>query len=316
LHANTDPLSGRLPDSAIDSPFAPANEAVYRKWREAKLELRSRLDPTRVFELDSGERPDAALREALREQVAAHNFVLFESSRLLDKQQFVALNREFGLLDPDRNLGADDDGVSSLHRVDPGDARAQYIPYTNRALNWHTDGYYNPPERRINAFALYCVEPAARGGDNYLCDHEYMYLLLRDEDPALIEALMCDDLMRIPANVQQQRVIRPAESGPVYSQDPETRALHMRYTSRPRNIVWKSDRQSERALNRVREILLDKNSQTTIRLRRGQGLICNNILHGREAYQDHEASPRLVYRTRYRGAIELGAAAVSPGAGD
>ena len=42
-------------------------------------------------------------------------------------------------------------GISPITvRDGPGPAGA-FIPYTNRAIKWHTDGYYNPPERTIRA---------------------------------------------------------------------------------------------------------------------------------------------------------------------
>ena len=179
-------------------------------------------------------------------------------------------------------------------------------PYTNRAMNWHTDGYYNPHARRINAFSLYCVNQSARGGGNFLFDHEMMYLLIRDQSPELLEALMHDDLMRIPANVQDNQVIRAEESGPVFSLQPISCALNMRFTSRPQHIVWKSDKCSQQALNRVREILMQGQAMIEIRLHAGQGIVCNNILHGREAFQDDPQHPaRLVYRARYYDAIDF-----------
>lgn len=314
MHANADPITGRPPDSTGESPFALGNDVAYRDWRERKLELRARLDPTRLFELDAEEPPDAALREALREQIAAHNFVLFESSGLLDQDRFVALNRDFGLVDPDRNLGADDAGVSALHQVDPGDERAQYIPYTNRALNWHTDGYYNEDADTIRAFSLYCVSPAERGGGNFLFDHEMMYLLIRDTDPELIAALMNPDIMTIPANVSGNKVLRPQTSCAVFSIDPSTRRLQMRYTSRPRNITWRDDKRSERALKLIREILIDHEAVTHLQLGAGQGLICNNLLHGREAFRDApQGCSRLMYRARYYDFIET-ECDLSPGA--
>jgi len=173
-------------------------------------------------------------------------------------------------------------------------------------MNWHTDGYYNPPERRINAFALYCVSPARRGGGNYLFDHEMMYLLIRDQSPDLLEALMQDDLMHIPANLQGKQVIRRAESGPVFSLQADCTTLNMRYTSRPYNIVWKSDQRSQRALNLVRELLMDGAALIDVLLQSGQGMVCNNILHGRHAF--HDAAPyaaRLVLRARYHEPINL-----------
>ena len=117
---------------------------------------------------------------------------------------------------------------------------------------------------------------------------------------------MCDDLMLIPANVQNNQVIRTQESGPVFSVGADNAALNMRYTSRPHNILWKSDKRSASALNLVREILMDSDAVIELRLQDHQGIVCNNILHGRQAFHDLAGQPsRLVYRARYYDAIDL-----------
>ena len=287
------------------SPFLLENEGAYQAWRARKLKIRGQLDASRVFQLNHEARLSEAQLEEVRQQVNAFNFAVFQSRAVLGKLEFLALNRQFGLNRLDSNPGADTDSVTSLRIVSDGDERAQYIPYTNRALNWHTDGYYNPRDRRINAFALYCVNQAARGGGNYLFDHELMYILIRDRAPELLAALMAKDLMQIPANIQGNRIIRAEESGPVFSIQPESCGLHMRYTSRPRNIVWKSDKRSEKALNLVREILMDSEAVLDLRLQNNQGVVCNNILHGREAFHDRAERPgRLIYRARYYDAID------------
>jgi len=274
------------------SPYLLENEAAYQQWRNHKLENRANTRPTQVFRLNSnGLLADSQLAD-VQQHVEAYNFLIFETPDAnFGKQEFLSLNRQFGLQDLDTNLGADADKVTALHVVRESDRRAQYIPYTNRAMNWHTDGYYNPHVRRINAFALFCVNQSVRGGGNYLFDHEMMYLLIRDQSTELLEALMHDDLMRIPANVQDNQVVRAEESGPVFSLQPG---------------VWKNDKCSQRALNLVREILMQGEAMVEIRLHAGQGIICNNILHGRQAFQDGPEGPaRLVYRARYHDAIDL-----------
>ncbi len=300
MNASPSDVSRRVAIGDGDSPFSLENDDVYAAWRARKLELRRALEPARAFGLGADGQLAAADLAAAARQVDAFGFVLFAGDRPLDKDGFIALNRQLGLERLDANPGADADRVTSLTRVDDEDPRAQYIPYTNRALNWHTDGYYNGPGRAIQAFALYCVQPAARGGGNFLFDHEYLYLQIRDRAPELLRALMRSDLMRVPANVRDGRVVRAEESGPVFAIDGDSGALQMRYTSRPRNIVWKNDRQSARALDLVRELLMAGDGTFEIRLRRGQGLVCRNLLHGREAYADDPAlPPRLVFRARY-----------------
>ncbi len=312
MNASLSDVGRRIAADVRKSPFSLENDAAYADWRARKLALRRELEPDRSFRLDADGRFAPADLAAVARQVDAHGFVLFECDAGLDKRGFLALNRQLGLERLDANPGADEDRVTSLTAVAGDDPRAQYIPYTNRALNWHTDGYYNGADRAIQAFSLYCVQPAARGGGNFLFDHEYLYLQIRDREPDLMRALMRRDLMRIPANVQGDRVVRAEESGPVFAIAGDT--LQMRYTSRPRNIVWKSDRQSTLALDRVRELLMAGDGLIEIRLRRGQGLVCNNLLHGREAYVDDRAGPpRLVFRARYLDRIRPPAEALAGG---
>lgn len=304
MNATLDHMTTALNSCDENSPFLLENEGAYQAWRARKLRYREELTATTVYSLDPESGLPDSMRDQIEKQVVAFNFVVFESTDQLGKSEFLALNRQFGLQDLDVNLGADEDKVTSLQVVSESDERSQYIPYTSRGMNWHTDGYYNPDGRRISAFALYCVHQSERGGGNFLFDHEMMYLLIRDEAPNLLEALMCDDMMCIPANVQGNRVIRAEETGPVFSLQPGTCTLNMRYTSRPHNIVWKSDRLSATALNRVREILMDGKTMVEIKLRERQGIVCNNILHGRQAFQNGaDMPPRLVYRARYYDAI-------------
>ena len=309
MNASSEQMTGLLDDCIENSPFLLENEGEYQAWRLRKLEYRRRLPADRIFDLDQdGRLPEASL-EAAGMQIQAHNFLLFQSPRPLDKAGFLALNRQAGLLRLDQNPGADEDRVTSLRVVASNDDRALYIPYTNRAMNWHTDGYYNPIDRAINAFALYCVHQAHRGGGNTLFDHEMMYLLLRDREPELLEALMHPRMMQIPPNVQDNRIVRAQETGPVFAISPGGCSLLMRYTSRPRHIVWKSDRRSQRALDLVREILVKGEAAAEVRLAAGQGLICNNVLHGRQAFHDADGQPqRLIYRARYYDAIRFDSA--------
>ena len=81
----------------------------------------------------------------------------------------------------------------------------QYIPYTNKALSWHTDGYYNVLDKQIFGIIMHCVRPAAEGGVNSLLNPENVYIALRDENPAYIEALMHPEAMTIPDNIEKDR---------------------------------------------------------------------------------------------------------------
>jgi len=284
-------------------PFDPAREADYRAWRECKLDAYpAAAADLRVSIADPGRlSPDEHAAILARCRKASMAIYALGDGATGDKAAVRALGRQFGLERLDMNLRADEDCITSL-RVVPETAATHYIPYTNRPLNWHTDGYYNTLDEQVRGIVLHCAAPAARGGENVLLDHEIAYLLLRDENPDYIRALMRPDAMTIPANIEDGRQIRGAQSGPVFTVENSGHALHMRYTARTRSIVWKDDRDVRNAIGFLRE-LLDSDIPWIFRhrLQAGEGIICNNVLHRREAFEDDAAGgrTRLLYRARY-----------------
>lgn len=205
--------------------------------------------------------------------------------------------QQFGLKNALPNPQSDDDGISRITAT--GDSR--YIPYTTRALNWHTDGYYN--KTPIRSFTMHCVRPATRGGENTYFDHRVLYRLLEEINPAYIAALSRDDTMTLPANEYRGKVLRDARCVPVFSYGDDGDLL-MRWTEREHNIVWRSDKACDEARRAVRDIL---RKQTHLRIRhtlkRGEGVICSNILHCRTAFEDTPHAPRLLLRGRYNTKI-------------
>ena len=286
-------------------PFDLRDERAYRTWRAAKLAHY----PTQLSDLVVPVRDPRALtaseRQALADRCARANMAIYASSETApDKELPRLLARQFGLARLDHNWLADDDGISSV-TVTGEAGRGDYIPYTNRAIRWHTDGYYNPPDRRIRAMILHCVTSSASGGENRLLDHEIAYLQLRDADPALVAALMQPDAMTIPARTDDAGVARAAEAGPVFSVDPDSGALHMRYTARTRSIEWKDDPAVRDAAACLERMLADPSPCIhRVTLQPGMGLLCNNVLHDRSAFTDDPARPRLIYRARYYDRIQ------------
>lgn len=285
----------------MQSPFALENEAAYQAWRSRKLEnYPTRLDQI-VVKVGDPRKLTADEYEAVMKACRKTNMAIYAGSSGADPDKEIPrqLGRRLGLERLDSNMLADEDGVSSLKVVESA-PRQGYIPYTNRPIKWHTDGYYNRPERQIRGMILHCVQSAAQGGENALMDHEIAYLLMRDESPDFIRALMQADAMTIPARVEEDGVARPDETGPVFSIHPETGDLHMRYTARTRSISWKQDAATLAAVAYL-EKLLDSDLPYIYRgrLEPGMGLICNNVLHDRAGFSDDENHRRLLYRARY-----------------
>ncbi|GMQ83734.1 MAG: hypothetical protein BMS9Abin06_0473 [Gammaproteobacteria bacterium] len=290
-----------LPGEA-DSPFDPDACAAYGAWRERKLGVAPKQPGEPVLELEDAACLSTAERSGILDRLACANLVIY---RLKDpasqsRQLIRQLGYQLGLERLDNNLCADEDGISAL-RVVSGRREGEYIPYTSKRLNWHTDGYYNRPDKQIRGVILHCVQPAEAGGENAFMDHEIAYIQLRDENPDYIRALMEPDAMTVPANIQNGREIRPEQGGPVFSID--TRGhLHMRYSARARNIVWKNDPVTQAAAECLLGLFqVDSPYIFRHRLEAGQGVISNNALHCRTEFKHNSDSDygRLLYRARY-----------------
>jgi alpha-ketoglutarate-dependent taurine dioxygenase len=283
-----------------NSPYDLADETGYVAWRTQKLEDYPVNIEELIVEIKNPHQLTKAEFEALHTRARKTNMAIYAGPTGSDPDKAIprTLGAQFGLTELDYNMGADDDGVTSLHVVE-GKWRSGYIPYTNRPIHWHTDGYYNLPERQIYGLLLHCVSAAASGGENALLDHEIAYIHLRDRNPDYIRALMAANVMTIPPNNENGEQLRPARSGPVFSVL-EDGSLHMRYTARTRSIEWSPDPLT-RAAVRTLEEFLDSPSPYIYRtmLQPGQGLICNNVLHERSGFDDDDTDTRQLYRLRY-----------------
>jgi Taurine catabolism dioxygenase TauD, TfdA family. len=286
--------------AAKESPFRLDNEIAYQRWREAKLaRYPLRIDEL-IVEVNDSRALTKAEHHAIMQRCGQANMAIYASNvREADKDILRLLGRQLGLRRLDCNWLADEDGISQV-TVSAVGGRQNYIPYTNRSLNWHTDGYYNSADRRIWAMLLHCVSQAPTGGENALLDHEIAYLLMRDENPAFAGALMAPDAMTIPARTDEAGVARAEEAGPVFHIDPESGRLHLRYTARTRSIVWRQDPMTQAAVGFL-ERLLAGNSPYIHRtqLTSGMGIVSNNVLHTRSAFEDGPDRQRLFYRARY-----------------
>ena len=289
-----------ITDSAT-SPFLPHHDEAYRRWRDTKLATAPGSVDELMVTLVDPLHPSGAELAAIRQRLQQSNMAIYASAQPVEEGRQVPLQigAALGLGCADRNYLADDEALSAI-TVRPEAGARGYIPYTTQALNWHTDGYYNQGEQTIRAFILHCSQDAAVGGSNRLLDPELLYILIREQDPALIEALMAPTAMTIPAHIGDDgRELRAEAAGPVFSID-EDGALLTRYTARRRNVIWHDDPITSHARALISELLATADQVLTARLAPGMGLICNNVLHDRAAFQDPpDAPPRLLFRARF-----------------
>lgn len=284
-------------------PFSLKDESAYRAWREAKLVDYPETIAELLVEIKDANQLSEAEHQAMLERIRKTNMMVYQfaDSAPVDKSVIHALGRQFGLTHLDSNLCADEDSITSL-QVIPEGRKQGYIPYSNLRISWHTDGYYNEVAHRIRAMVLHCVSDAAQGGDNLLLDHEICYIHLRDTNPDYIRALMQPDAMAIPPNVEKGEEIRAGMSGPVFSVNSASGQLHMRYTARTRSIEWHDDPLTREASQCITDFLASDSPYIfRHRLTPGQGVLCNNVLHARTAFEDDAegGKTRLLYRARY-----------------
>ncbi len=284
------------------SPFDLDNPAAYAVWRKIKLATAPGSLADLIVEVKDPKALTDKERLALLERCACANMAIYAGgNHAEDKEIPRLLGLQLGLKTLDGNYLSDEDGISALTLSGAG-TRREFIPYTDRAINWHSDGYYNAPERTVRGMILHCVESAECGGETRLLDHELAYLLLRDENPEFIRALSQPDVMTIPARSAAEgvgEVARPEQAGPVFSVDRQG-FLHMRYTARSRSIAWKEDAATRAALACLEQILKRGTPWTFQgRLEAGMGLVCNNVLHERTAFSDSPARRRLIFRARF-----------------
>ena len=148
------------------SPFSLRDVDSYLRWRDWKLECAPTSVSDLIVEVRDLGRLTPVEHGAIADRCRQANMAIYVGA---DERDDNALPRrlaaQFGLRRLDANWLADDDGVSRLE-VGESTGRGEFIPYTDRPIRWHTDGYYNPPSRQIRSMVLHCVRDAADGGDN------------------------------------------------------------------------------------------------------------------------------------------------------
>jgi len=281
----------------MKSPFILENETEYKNWRQTKLELYP-LDISKFsipLDINNFQKKDLDL---IKFNMNKYNFALYNFKSELTNNELENFCTMLNLNNSISNLFSDSKNISDIrdHKDTNNNQIGEYIPYTNKPLNWHTDGYYYPLNNSVKSFLLHCVNPAHRGGENLLLDHEILYILIRDHNPSYIKILMENNIMGIPRNKNN------AEStninGPVFFIDDEY-SLNMRFTSRQQNIVWKKSD----IIDKIKKFIFnfvesDTKYITKILLKKNQGYIANNILHKREKFFDNK-NKRLLKRIRF-----------------
>ncbi len=285
------------------------DQSAYQQWADAKraaFDQRGSNDFALVIDIDGDGTIAAPALQEIAQQIERYNFAIYRMNGPID-DHLAALRHigaQLGLKELDKNLCAREDRITRLTVQDQGRANF-YIPYSNRAIGWHTDGYYNPMHQRVLAMVLHCEQPAAEGGENQLLDPDLVYIHLRDENPLFIEALSQPQVMCIPENIEDGELIRPQTCSAVFLEEDDA-ALAMRFSKRKHNIIWADDALTREALDCLFKFLeSDTHYVVNYRLNTGDGVIIYNVLHTRSAFMDDIQHKRVYYRARYYNRINI-----------
>ena len=288
----------------MDFQFDLQDSRRYERWRKEKLDNFPTQPDELITVLENAPTISAGERRSIQRSIDRANFAIYQCRRPIDRAEVRIIARGFGLERLEFSSETDEDGVTALYNK-TGDEKSIYVPYSNKPLRWHTDGYYNPENARLRSFLLHCCSDADSGGENSLLDHEIAYIQLRDLDPGHIVALMAEDALTIPANTRFGDELRAESKGPVFHIGDDQR-LHMRFTDRKVFAGWKNDPELDQARAALANILEASQFVFHHKLEPNQGIICNNVLHRRSGYSDAGDQTRLMYRIRSMDNVSLG----------
>ena len=300
-------------NAEISEPFDwrdLADDGGYQEWRAQKLLAAETALVAAPVQIDSFAAPSSEAVREIKKRCASSNFAVYEYSEDLmaideASRKIAAFGEALGLQAMEDHRSAGTAGVVALRQTEEAGKRG-YIPYTPRALNWHTDGYYNSADKQVRSFLLHCVNPSLHGGENQIVDPEVAYLRLRDADSRFVAALVHPEAMTIPENREANGKVRPASTGPVFMADPVSGRLQMRYTARTRSIAWRDDPVTLEAADWLRTWLTSGEPlMHEMRLKRGQGIMNNNVLHNRTSFEDGDTQDekRVILRVRYQNRL-------------
>ncbi|MFT5505870.1 MAG: alpha-ketoglutarate-dependent taurine dioxygenase [Gammaproteobacteria bacterium] len=280
--------------------------------KQAMYPLSSLNSCLQAIDVPNSRHLDTEIKQKFRLQIERFNLSIFRfhPADTMKRQDVLELAEVLNLKSPNYNLCADEDRISTITAAPAETAnksarRGMYIPYTTKALGWHTDGYYNPSSQAIRSFLLACENPAIRGGENRFIDPDIVFGILHRQNPDYITALSRPDVMTIPENWGNGKVIRPATCCAVFSVNSTVNSIDMRYSQRKGHIKWRNDRLTQAAIECLNSIIEDEKWHIRLRLKAGEGVICNNVLHCRQSYEDDPDQPRVYLRARFHDRIQL-----------
>ena len=222
----------------------------------------------------------------IKDTIRTYNSCIYQSNKTLESNSnLLKFSKSVGMQTYDRkNIHQNE--ISTISSIE--EENGSYIPYTNKSLNWHTDGYYD--NKPIFSWLLHCINPASEGGENYLLDHELVFreYVLRNDD---ISDLMSEDALTVP---ESKDTSRSEISTYVFSHNNKYKKLHMRFSMRKENIGTST--KASPAIEKLKKIIECDCAEHSLtqKLCKNQGIVTNNILHGRSSFKDDKVKRELL----------------------
>ena len=265
----------------------------YKRWKDNKLATFTKnLDEltVQITSPNAISKPEKSMVISLLEN---HNIVFFHIDRIKQTNKSTIKNfaSQIGLSNYELDSQSDEDGLTEIKDIKTTEKLSEYVPYTTKELNWHTDGYYTDQKNSVLSWLLFCKTSAESGGINKYLDHEIAYILFNNISKRL-EDLMLDDACCIPENsiTNRKEVFNPVFMF-------KNKKLHMKFSMRKKNIIWNNN--SLKAIDVLKSIIKDSSQyHITKKLDTGMGVITNNVIHMRTAFTNSKNKNRLLYRLR------------------
>tara|TARA_B100001564_G_scaffold351542_1_gene357556 strand:+ start:79 stop:927 length:849 start_codon:yes stop_codon:yes gene_type:complete len=265
----------------------------YKRWKEKKLESFTKNLDDLTVQINSPNAISKHEKFRVINLLTNHNIVFFHIDKIVntDKLSIKNFADQIGLGNYELDSQSDNDGLTEIKDTQDKDKLSEYVPYTNKELNWHTDGYYTDQNNSVLAWMLFCKVAAENGGTNKYLDHEIAYILFNDKSDKLKD-LMQHDACCIPTNILTNR---KEVYNPVFMFRDEK--LQMKFTMREKNIIW--NKKSVQAINILKSIIMESSDYHIIKkLEPGNGVVTNNVIHMRTAFTNSKNKNRLLYRLR------------------
>ncbi len=265
----------------------------YKRWAEKKLSsFTGKIDDLMV-EINNPEKLSKAEKDKMFQLLGTNNIVFFNINNI--PKDMIGPIKKFasslGLGDYDLDSKSDIDGLTEIKVYDHSKGGFEYIPYSDKPLKWHTDGYYNTKANSIYSWLLYCVNNSKNGGLNRYMDHEIAYILYNKMYKNIAD-LMDPKTYTIPKNEMNNR---EEINNSIFSF--HDGRLHMKFSMRERNILWNNKIFKE--VDNLKKIIETSDEfHISHRFLSGQGVITNNVIHMRTAFTNSENKNRLLYRLR------------------